>query len=299
MLSHRIRIGLIGICLCLSAITTHHFRAHAMGHYLSTQRYEDVYYLPPAEWLPVFSLGYKKALSDLIWMKALIYFGEELIQQGNVRYLFHYAEAMLSLDKYFRAVYRWVAISALYRTGEVTEKDARKAIGFLERGIRLFPDDGALAWDLGATYVYELVPLLKDKEERNKARKLGLPYLESAALRGAGPKWLALSNASQLVKLGQTQQAIRHLETLYSTTYDTEKRELIEKRLAILRNQAYVEAMKHTLEEYRKAHQRDFPYLSSTLYLLVGPRPPFDSKGFLERNFDPLADVVIEDENGI
>jgi hypothetical protein len=261
-----------------------------MGHFLSTQRYEDVYYLPPSHWLGVFSLGYREALADLIWMKALIYFGDELYQQGQVKNLYNYTEAMLSLDERFLAVYRWVASCALYRTGEVTVEDARKAIGYLERGVKLFPDDGDLAWDLGATYRFELVPMLEDDEEKNEARRRGVEYLQTAALRGAGPAWLVLTNATQLVKLGHKEQAIRHLEETYSATHDAEMQKQIELKLAALRNSAYAEAFRHTIREFDESRRRDFPYLSETLYWVVGPRPPFDGIGQLRNNFDPLVD---------
>jgi tetratricopeptide (TPR) repeat protein len=268
-----------------------------MNHYLSTQHYEDVYYLPPAEWLPVFSLGYRKALCDLIWMKALIYFGEELYHRGNVKHLYEYTEAMLKLDKYFNAVYLWVSSASIYRPGEVTVADVRMAIKYLERGIRLFPNDGELAWDLGANYVYELAPILTDHAEKVEARKLGIPYLQAAALRGAGPRWLGLTNATQLIELGRTEQAIRHLEALYSTITNPDTREEIEDRLAALRNSSYVEAMKHVVKELEQSHQRDFPYLSQTLYLLVGPRPLVDEAASILNNFDPLADIAVEEAN--
>ena len=273
-----------------------YLRVHAMGHYLGTRRYEDVYYLPPPPWLRAFSLGYREALADLIWMKALVYFGEELFHQGNVEHLYSYADAMLALDKYFVAVYRWVASCALYRTGEVKVDDVHKAIGYLERGIRLFPDDGQLAWDLGATYRYELVPMLNDSGEREEARRRGLEYLQIAALRGAGPAWLALSNAAQLEKLGHSEQAIRHLEETYSMTYDSKLREQIEARLQQLRSLAYAEALRNAVANFEQARQRDFPYLSPTLYWMVGPRPPFDGYRQLQHRFDPWIDRMAEDD---
>ncbi|MBN1655002.1 MAG: hypothetical protein JXA30_14630 [Deltaproteobacteria bacterium] len=285
-------VAVLALAICGAGVLRH----KAMGRFLASQRYEDVYYLPPAQWLPLFSLGYKKALCDLIWMKALIYFGEELGQQGRVKHLYEYAEAMLRLDKYFKPVYRWVAGSAIYRPGEIDVADVRKAIDYLERGIRLFPNDGELAWDLGATYLYELAPLLKDAAEKTEARKRALPYLQAAALRGAGPPWIALSNATQLENLGKTEQAIRHLEALYSTTADLDTRDQIEKRLSVLRNFAYVEAMKHAVREFEEAHQRDFPYLSQTLYLLVGRRPLLDEAAWILNNFDPLAEVTVEED---
>lgn len=292
-----LRTTALVIALFLTVYGSDQLRQKATRHFLETQRYQDIYYLPPTEWLPIFSLGYEKALCDLIWMKALIYFGEEIAHRGSVRHLYEYAEAMIKLDKTFKPVYHWVATSAIYRTGEVTVEDVREAIEFLRRGVRLFPNDADLAWDLGATYLYELAPMLTDRAEKIEVRKRAIPYLQAAALRGAGPPWLALSNATQLKKLGRTEQAIRHLEALYSTTANPDTRKQIENRLAALRNWSYVEAMKHAVRELEQAHQRDFPYLSQTLYLLVGPRPPLDEAALILNNFDPLAEIAVGEDN--
>lgn len=281
----------IALCLAIAAAGARHARRDGERHYLSTQRYEDVYYLPPPTWLRLFSLGHREALADLIWMRALVYFGEELVHRGNVANLYRYADAMIALDPYFKKVYPWVASAALYRTGDVTVNDARKAIAYLEAGVRLFPDDGRLAWDLGANYLYELPPLLDDPKDRAEARLRGVEHLRVAVLRGEGPPWLALSASSELRKLGRAEQEIRYLEELYPQVTDATIRAEIEHRLARLRDQSHAEAMRRAHEEFESARLRDFPYLDPTLYLLVGPRPPFDGRALLLRDFDPEADA--------
>ncbi len=296
-MNRRIGTDLIVALLLVGAVGgAGRLREQATGHYLSTQRYEDVYYLPPPVWLKLFSLGYREALADLIWMKALIYFGEELYHKGEVKNLYAYTDAMLALDERFLAVYRWVASCALYRTGEITTDDARRALAYLERGVRLFPNNGDLAWDLGATYRFELVPLLEDPEERNEARRRGIEHLQTAVLRGAGPPWLVLTNASQLEKLGQTEQAIHHLEEAYHSTFDPQVRRRIEIRLRQLRSAAHAEALRHAVSNYEQERREHFPYLSGTFYWMVGPRPPFDGYRQLRHYFDPLLDRIDEAE---
>jgi hypothetical protein len=292
-----LRTNAVVAALVLAAVVgATHFRGHATGHYLATQRYEDVYYLPPPGWLRVFSAGYHEAFADLVWMKVLIYFGEELYQRGNVENLYNYTDAILALDDNFAAVYRWVASCALYRPGDITVNDVRRAIDYLERGVRLFPENGELAWDLGATYRYELVPMLKVPEERDEARRQGLEHLRAAALRGTGPAWLALSNAAQFERLGHTEQAIRHLEEVYGATYDPAMRKEIEKRLAELHGIRYAEALRHAVDDFETARRRDFPYLSFTLYWMMGRRPPVDGIGLLARNFDPMTEKLSRDD---
>ncbi|QQR88901.1 MAG: hypothetical protein IPJ88_11800 [Myxococcales bacterium] len=263
--------------LCTLGIGMRSFRLPALNYYMAHQRYEDVYYVPPKQWLATFSLGHKMALCDLLWLRALVYFGEEIQHKGEVKYLFNYVDAMLRLDPYFRQAYLWVGNVALYRTGKITSKDAYKAADYLKKGVALFPDDGELAWDLGATLTYELPPLLDNDEEKNRAKADGIPYLETAARLGAGPSWLALSNASELKRLGQTEQALRHLVEIYATIQDPDTKENIKAQISSLSDQAYAEALQAAFAEFSRERQEQYPYLSPTLYLLVGERIDFET----------------------
>ena len=279
--------GLLLVGALLLALGSELCRTRAQSYFARSQRYEDMYYLPPNDYLVLASLGYRAALADGIWMKALVYYGEELIHRGDVAHLYRYSDAMLALDPAFKRVYRWVASCALYRTGRVTVDDARAAIRYLEQAARRFPEDGDIAWDLGANYTFELAPMLKTRAERDEARRQGLAYLEAAALRHAGPSWLALQNAGQLSALGKNEQATRHLEDVYATTSDPDVKRSIEGQLTRLRTQTYVEALRRNAQELEAARTRDFSYLDTSLYLLVGPRPAFGGDAWLANGFDP------------
>lgn len=283
----KLKPALVLLGLLLAAAAVDKVRARAQRHFIETQTYEDVYYLPPSDYLIAGSLGYREALADLLWMKALVYYGEELVHRGDVKNLYRYGDAILALDPDFKRVYRWVASSAIYRTGNVTVSDAYAAIRYLEVAARRFPDDGELAWDLGANYAFELAPMLDDEAKREEARRKGLEYLEAAALRNAGPPWLGLQAAGELNALGQREQAIRHLEDVYAITSDAAVKARIERDLATLRSQAYAEALRRTAQELEADRVRDFPYMDATLYLLVGPRPPFGGDAWLAQGFDP------------
>ena len=175
-----------------------------MGHYLETQTYEDIYYLPPPEWLQVMSLGHRRALADLIWLRALIYFGDEFESGGAVKHVFNYGDSMLALDPDFRRVYRWVGVAAVYTPTGSPLEFIERSIDVLRRGAERFPNDGQLAWDVAATITYELLPRLpKDDPSRERLEAEGSDYMVAAARLGAGPDWLVLTNATSLRKLGE------------------------------------------------------------------------------------------------
>ena len=241
-----------------------------MDDYLATRSYEDIYYLPPPQWLDVMSLGHRRALADLIWLRALIYFGEEFEHQGAVRHVFSYGEAMLALDPDFRRVYRWVGGAAVYTPLGSTNAVVERAIDVLRRGIERFPEDGQLAWDAGATIMYELLPNLPEDDPRQERLRMeGNAHMMAAARLGAGPDWLVITNATALRKLGEKERELRHLEEMYAIVRDPKVRSEIEIRLSQLRDEAYAEAFRSANEEFEERRLEEFPYMPASLYFFV------------------------------
>jgi hypothetical protein len=286
---------LLAIGVALAVATALVTQRDGQSHFRATQRYEDVYYLPPTEWLVLFSLGYREAAAGLIWLRALIYFGEEIQHRGDVDNLYNYTDAMLALDARFKRVYQWVASAALYRTGKIDAEDAKRAIRYLEQGVRLFPDDGEMAWTLGATYLYEL-PQLLPPEQRADARRRGIEHVQAATRLGAGPPWLVLSTATELSRLGKREQVIAHLQEVYDQVSDPVVKQQVEARLTRLRDATFAEALRRTYERIDAEHRAHFPYVDRELYLQIGPRPPFDGRALLLRGFDPEPDQIDEED---
>jgi hypothetical protein len=246
-------------------------RRSAMRTFLETRTYEDVYYLPDTPSLPVLSLGYREALADLIWLKALVYTGDEFAHRGDLENVFRYADAMLVLDPQFRAVYEWVGTMGIYRPAGVTVGDYRRTIGYLEAGVRQFPDDGELRWELGATLAYELAPQLPPAE-RTRVKAEAREHFIHAARLGAGPEWLGLGTAMDMARAGQTARAIEHMRALHALTNDPETRANIERRLASLESASEAEAMHLLATDLERRHRAQFPYVNEALFILLAPR---------------------------
>lgn len=294
---------IVAAVLALAGWTAGRTRLDSQHHFLSTQRYEDTYYLPPIPWLKVFSLGYREALAGLLWTRMLVYFGEEMVQGGKSQHLYNYGDSVIALDPYFIRAYRWLAATGAYRPGSRGVTDVRQSIAYLERAAELMPDDGQVAWDLGAFYMYELRPLLTDPNEREDARRKALDQFQVAVLRKAAPPWLALNTASGLEKMGRREQQIAFLQAAYAQVTDSFTREQIQWQLERLQSASFAEAFRQAQEQVEAQHRRDFPYLDMDLFLQVGPKPAFDHVPLLTHNFDPSAarsaledDERLEDE---
>jgi tetratricopeptide (TPR) repeat protein len=261
-----------------------------------SRRYEDAYYLPPSQWLPIMSLGYRTAAADLLWCRTLVYIGEEFLRGGLQRHATAYADAIITLDPDFKAPYSWPVTVALYRPGEFAQKDVFDAVDYLRRAVKRWPNDGQLAWDLGSTLRFEIMPMLKDAALREKLNNEAGDLLSTAAVLGAGPPWLALNSSDLLAKLGKKEQAIRHLEEVYGTVQDEATKQEIAERLAMLRSETYSEAVREANEQFERERQHAFPYLSPTAFFVLGPRAEIEHFRLLQDDFLPPSrdDQVFE-----
>ncbi|MEM7137317.1 MAG: hypothetical protein AAF500_12095 [Myxococcota bacterium] len=272
-------VAVVVLVGCLAGVWG--LRGQAMNQYLQTQHYEDIYYLPPPAWLQVMSLGHRRALADMIWLRALVYFGDEFANRGAVRHVFNYGDAMLTLDPDFERVYRWIGVAGVYTPEGSPVEFLERAVQVLRDGTDRFPDNGKLAWDAGATIAYELLPRLpKDYPAREALQLEANEHMMAAARLGEGPEWLVLNNATLLSKLGQSEREQRHLEEMYTLVRDPDVKLQIERRLSRLRDEAYTEAFKNANREFEERRQADFPYMPSGLYFFVAD--PVESGGGLD-----------------
>ncbi|MCC7535899.1 MAG: hypothetical protein IT379_06790 [Deltaproteobacteria bacterium] len=261
----------------VAALLSRELRLRAFVHHRSTQRRVDVYYLPPASVLPVLTLGYRDAAASLVWCRALVYYGEELVHRGAVQHVFDYVEAITALDPDFRHAYLWIATTGIYRGTATGEPEVRRVIEFLERAVARWPDDGELRYQLGATYAFELVPYLP-ADRRPEAKARGVEELTIAARLGHGPRYLALTNVTQLLRLGRAEQAAQHVEEMLAVTRDDDTREQLLIRLAQLRSEAYAEGFRSAFQGLRDERMRSMPYVTDELFSFLRPTmPPVDA----------------------
>jgi hypothetical protein len=276
---------------------TRELRLLSFSAHHESKTYEDRYYLPPAHWLPLMSLGFRAALADLIWCRSLVYFGEELVHKGAVKYAFDYTDAVLALDSDFRSAYVWIGTASFYRTADAAYADGLRASTYLKRAAARWPNDGDLRWRYGAYLRFELAPLLKEGPEKERLIALSAPHLAVAASLGAGPPWLALNSSSLLERVGKTEQAIRHLEEVYGTIQDEKTKKVIEARLAALRSQSFVEALRAANKEFEETRLASYPYLSPGLFMLIGTKQRELWHEELTNRFLPLREVVVEEDS--
>lgn len=265
-------------------------RLPATAAFLEADGYEDRYYLPQPAWLVVMSLGHREALADLLWMRLLVYYGEELGHQGHERHIFDYAEAILALDADYLPVYRRVGTLGIYRAQAPPLEDVERAAALMERGAARFPNDGPLMWTTGATLAFELPPLYRGHpDQQEHARERAAPYLIRASQLGAAPPYAVFSSATMLARIGRAEEAATHLEEMYAITDDEDLRAEIAGNIEHLRSEAFATAFVDENARFESAWGRDMPYAPAALYDLIGPIPVIDTTAVLRDGYGAHA----------
>jgi len=233
---------------------------------------QDLHYLPAPGALRAASLGYTELLADLLWVRQVVYFGDQFTRRGDFRFVDRYLKTAVALDPNFRRLYAWAGIAYTYSGVPTTNVLVRQSNEMLELGLEHFPTDWELNFMLGINYINELKT--SDPEQKQAWKLKGAEYVRRAAVTGKGPPWLPVLVASILTKGGEAEAGIRHLEEILLTTEDENVRERVHNKLLQLRRAALPAIERHR-DEFMAGWREHMPYAPSDFYVLLGP-PPAD-----------------------
>jgi hypothetical protein len=108
---------------------------------------DEPVYLPRAEYLRPMSLGWQNALADILWFRAISYFGEHFRSDRTYPWLAQMCDLVTDLDPRAEHVYRFAGFVLPW---EANQADA--GIRLLEKGARQFPDSWVLEYFVGFDY---------------------------------------------------------------------------------------------------------------------------------------------------
>jgi hypothetical protein len=110
----------------------------------AAQRDDAPVYLPKAEYLRPMALGWQNALADLLWFRAISYFGQHYRGDRTYPWLASMCDLVTDLDPRAMHVYRFAGVILPW---EADQADA--GVALLEKGLRQFPDSWMLHYFLG------------------------------------------------------------------------------------------------------------------------------------------------------
>lgn len=261
---------------------------HALNAALSLRagwpREAETLLLPRAGVLRLLSLGHPEMAADLVAARANVYFGTQLANRGEQRWLAQALETAVDLDPRFHRLYLRGAAMLVYNGQAFSVEALNAANHLLERGERAFPDDWELPFQRGFNLLFELPKLTGEDDPRVPDwRQQGVDALRQAATLDGAPPWLANLAARLLTKEGGEELAIRNLEQTYAVTSNEETRAEIARKLSELRQRHAAAELAEGAAALARAVAERYPYAPEAFSVIEGPRlkPGVDLDGLL------------------
>lgn len=114
---------------------------------------EELSYFPSGRFLKLSVLGYDHLAADLVWLRAIQYFGQHRLTDLKFEYLSHMLDILTTLDPKFIHAYTF---GALLLTDAAREPD--RAMELLKRGMEENPDRWEIPFTAGfINYVLSLI----------------------------------------------------------------------------------------------------------------------------------------------
>jgi len=176
---------------------------------------EKLLYLPSGKYLKPASLGFDSLIADLLWIKAIGYFGGHYLTDRSYKWLYHILDLVTTLDPYFKYPYEFGGIVLALEEG-----DPNQSTALMQKGIRYYPEYWRLYFYLGFNYFYY-----------HKDVKQASQYMTKAAQLPGHPTYLPKLAASLLTQSGDKESALNFLKQLYENTEDEWLKYKIQKKM--------------------------------------------------------------------
>lgn len=199
-------------------------RAEAMGKAIPVE------YLPSVDSAKMLALGHESALADLFWIRALLYFNNEVFKYRTFQWLAHYVDLVSGLDPRFRDVYLWGGMAMVFSPKKATFEDVMRANQIMEPALQLFPNDHEIPSSMAANCSF----YAKDptEEEQAKLKACTRKYVKIAASRDSAPYYMVLLAAqADSEGGGSVEEMCEFLSAMYLTKQDKDLRAQIEARM--------------------------------------------------------------------
>ena len=244
----------------------------------------NVYYVPKAEHIKPVLLGHEALLADLVWIKTLGYFADEMLSGKNPKYLDALINFATDLDPRFEKLYIWAGAVTMYGTiGAITKEKVYASNRILEKGWQYIQND-----PIGWKHVpdYWLIPQMIGFNyaiELGDKRK-GAPFIAMAGQIPGAPSLYKTWAATLYNKAGDLENATKYLESMLAIEVlegqlqNVEGEDMKEKIRVRLRSyyeklygkeqaEARTEELLRQIIQIRQRWQENFPYLSFSLFL--------------------------------
>lgn len=194
---------------------------------------ERMLYLPSGSLLKPMALGFDNLLADVLWIRAVVYFGGHYMTDKRYPWLYHILDLVTTLDPRFEMPYEFGGIVLA-----MDEKAVDKSIAILRKGIKQHPNYWRFPFYLGFDYFY----LLGDM-------KTAAGYMEQAAQLPGCPPYVPRLAASMKYQTAGPAIALRFLQEIYDHTQDPRIKKEVSRKIEELQQGQLPEAFRLTEDQ--------------------------------------------------
>lgn len=248
-------------------------RAPAVEGHRAAGRDAAPFALPSPEQAVVLSLGWRSALADLLFARALVQAGIHVQERRRFEHVGRILDVINGLDPGFRTPYRFADTLLTMQARAPRQEDYRKAREVLLRGLEAFPYDQELHNTAGQYLAYVAPPRLKDAEEAAAWRMEGAKVLARACeLVGSNENvpYHCITAARLLSNAGQLEAVESFVERMLAVSDDPQVRELAVAWLEKVGGEAARERRERRAREFDEAWT-ELTFVSRDRWLLLGP----------------------------
>ncbi len=255
-----------GIVLLAGAVTAASVLAEQLRP--TGERSEELSYLPKGQHLKVAVLGYEHITADLIWMKAVQYFGDMKQTTKGFKWAYHATDVVTDLDPDFVLAYQAGGTILGVWSGLMEE-----SIALLQKGMRHRPDDWRFPFLIGYDYFYELCDAAN-----------GAKYFQLAATLPGAPSYLPKLAARLAAEAGDPNAAIEFLVRFSRQVGDERVKEALEVRIKELVIERDVRGIEEAMRRFKDRAGRmpqTLDELVEQKFLASVPTEPFGGRYLL------------------
>lgn len=230
---------------------------------------EDVVLLPAPRETKLLALGHTAAVVDYLWGKTLVEYGMHAIEKRAFD-VERYLDTILELEPTYAPLFDYVDTLLVYRPPIGTERDARSARAYFERGLAARPHDYKVWLRYGQFLAFLSPSFLKDQAEIDAWKREGALALARAVELGADAD-TSLSASALLGKYGARDAAIQHLRRSFDLTDDPETRRQILFKLERLEGASVRQELVDGARYIEQRRLREAPSVPPAVYQWLGP----------------------------
>jgi tetratricopeptide (TPR) repeat protein len=251
------------------------------------QAAESFLYLPSGKFLKGAALGYDEMLGDLLWIKAVGYFGGHVNTDRNYVWLAHLLDVVTTLDSLYQYPYEFGGIVLVAEAGEVDE-----SIALFKKGMENVPKDNPRYWYFPFFLAYDY---MYHKNDYLTAAH----YLEQAIQFPQSPSYLPRLVARLYANADSPEVAVSFLQEMIKSTEKQGLDDRLTKRLHQVIHQANMKRLKQGLDAFYLKFQKYPESIEDLVATGIIPGIPVDPRGggyFISKENRTIENTIPEED---